>query len=124
MARLARHVAADEWRPFARTLRTSILIGAALGVSAVLLAMARPVVLRRRSGGVRAPQQRVGLARGDVGTVVVCLFLGTALDAMPSYGIQPWIHGTTAIVIAVACWRRFRGMGSTWSMMTATPSSA
>lgn len=122
MARLARHVAADEWRPFARTLRTSILIGAALGVSAVLLAagLGRPVLRMAFSEEFARHSGVLVWLAATSALLWMYLFLGTALDAMRSYRVQPWIHGTTAIVIAVACWRLVPGhglYGATWSMM-------
>lgn len=103
-ARMARAVVARDFPSFLRVLRTLILGGAALGVAAVIVSA---TIGEWILGVVFTPD----VARhADVlvwlavtsGLVWSYVFLGTALDALRSFRVQPWIHGASTAVIAAA----------------------
>lgn len=121
-ARLARDAADGAWTSFARTLRRLIAIGAALGVVAVIASatIGRPV-LRLVYSEAFAPYDDVlvWLAVSS-GVLWTYLFLGTALDAMRRFRVQPWIHGASTLVIAGASWALVPGHGlhgAAWAIL-------
>jgi len=123
LARLARHAAAEEWGAFARTLRRLVLTGTGLALVVVLLTylLSEPVLrlaFNDRFAGQHGVMTWMAVTSG---LVWMYLFFGTALDAMRRYRLQPWIHGISTAVIAVACvWMvpRWGLYGATWAMLT------
>jgi len=122
LARMSRHAAAGEWHAFARTLRTLVLLGSGLGVVAVVLAatLGEPVLrLIYNDEFARHHDVLIWLAATS-GLLWMYMFFGTALDAMRRYGIQPWIHGTSTAIIAIASWQlvpRYHLLGASWAML-------
>ncbi len=121
VARLARYAAAEDWRAFTSTLRRLIAIGALLGVVAVVLsATIGGMVLRLvySDAFVRHQDVLVWLAASS-GLLWTYMFFGTALDALRQFRIQPWIHGASTVVIAVASWRlipHYELRGAAWAI--------
>lgn len=122
LARMSRQAAAGEWHAFARTLRTLVMLGSALGVVAVVVALTLGEPLLRlvySDEFARHHEVLVWLAATS-GLLWMYMFFGTALDAMRRYGIQPWIHGTSTAVIALASWLlvpRWGLLGASWAML-------
>lgn len=121
MPRLARHVAAGEWMTFARLVRTLVLIGVALGSLGVVasLVIGRPLLALLYSDEVAAHHDVLVWNMATTGLAWTFMFLGTSLDAMRRYRIQPWIHGISSVIIAVAAWilvPRHRVLGATWAL--------
>lgn len=105
LPRLARHAAEQAWGPFTRTLRIMILIGvalAAVGVVACVL-LGEPVLRLLYSEQEAANVDVLIWMAAAAGLVWSYVFLGTALDAMRRFTVQPWIHGSSTAVIAGAC---------------------
>jgi O-antigen/teichoic acid export membrane protein len=105
LPRLARQAAGQEWSQFARTLRTMILVGvglAAVAVAACAL-VGEPVLRWLYSEHEAASADVLVWMAAAAGLVWSYVFLGTALDAMRRFTVQPWIHGTSTLVIAGAC---------------------
>lgn len=102
--RLARDAAAQAWGPFVRTLRTMILIGIGLATVAVIACalIGAPVLRLLYSEQEAANADVLVWMAAATGLVWSYIFLGTGLDAMRRYAIQPWIHGTSTAVIAGA----------------------
>jgi O-antigen/teichoic acid export membrane protein len=122
LARLATYVANEQWPLFARLVRNLVLIGigiAGLGVLGSLLL--GHWVLRLLYSDVIAAQHDVLVWIAAVnGLSWTYMFLGTALDAMRRYRVQPWIHGTSCVVIAIASAAlvpRWHLRGAAWAML-------
>ncbi len=121
-ARMARAAAGRDWRTFNRILRTLVLGGATLGALAVITAaVAGPWIMTLVFSRELTPPREVlvwlALTSGLVWTYV---FLGTALDALRSYRVQPWIHGASTVVIAGAAAALVPGYGmrgAAWAML-------
>lgn len=105
LARLARHAADQDWRAYLRLLARLLTIGVAIGVVTVAasVVLGEPVLRLLYSDEVAAHADILTLLAVSAGLLYSYLFLGTAMDALRSYRIQPWIHLTTALVIAGAC---------------------
>lgn len=121
-ARMARAAAARDWKTFNRLLRTLVLGGATIGALAVITSAVAgrwlmTLVFSRELTPPRAVLVWLALTSGLVWTYV---FLGTALDALRSYRLQPWIHGASTTVIAVAAAMLVPGhgmLGAAWAML-------
>ena len=105
LARLARHAADHDWRAYLRLLARLLTIGVGIGAVTVAgsVVLGEPVLRLLYSEEVAAHADILTLLAISAGLLYSYLFLGTALDALRSYRIQPWIHVTTALVIAGAC---------------------
>ena len=105
LARLARHAADQDWRAYLRLLARLLTIGVGIGVVTVAgsVVLGEPVLRLLYSDEVAAHADILTLLAISAGLLYSYLFLGTAMDALRSYRIQPWIHVTTALVIAGAC---------------------
>lgn len=122
LARMARHAAAGEWRAFARTLRLLVMLGSGLGLAAVGVAalVGEPLLRIVYSEEFARHHEVLIWLAATSGLLWTYMFFGTALDAMRRYGIQPWIHGTSTAVIALASWilvPRWRLLGASWAML-------
>ncbi len=122
LPRLARHAAEHQWVAFARTLRKLIALGAGLGGLAVLTALVvgKPVLRIMFSSEFAQHSGVLVWIAATSGLLWMYLFLGTALDAMRRYRVQPWIHGASTTIIAVAAWLlvpRHGLYGATWAML-------
>jgi O-antigen/teichoic acid export membrane protein len=101
---LARDAAGEQWGHFLRTLRLMIGSGIALATIAVIACalLGEPVLRLLYSEHEAANADVLIWMAAATGLVWSYIFLGTALDAMRVYAIQPWIHGTSTLVIALA----------------------
>jgi O-antigen/teichoic acid export membrane protein len=120
--RLARYAAAGEWTAFRRQLLQLMGIGATLGVAGILgsLFLGEPVLRIVYSAEfARHADVLVWLSVTSALTWTY-VFLGTALDAMRTYGIQPLIHVVSSLVITAgaALLVPTHGMrGASWAML-------
>jgi len=104
LPRLARHARDEEWAEFSRLLVRLLLSGAALGVLAVLtsLAIGGPVLELLYSAEFATHATTLVWLAAASGLLWSYVFLGTALDAMRSFRVQPWIYGASTIAISIA----------------------
>lgn len=104
-ARLARHAADGDMGAFKRLLGKMIGIGASLGLAAIAcsILIGEDVLRLVYSDEVAAHAGVLPWLALASGILWTYLFLGTALDAMRQFRIQPWIHGTSTLVLAGAC---------------------
>lgn len=99
---LSRDFVAQQYSRFRRKLGRMILSGAILGIGAITIAVTSgPAVLRLLYGDAFAAHGELfiwlSLAAALSWTYV---FLGTALDTMRRFHVQPWIHVVGALTIA------------------------
>lgn len=122
LARLARHAAEQDWRAYLRLLARLLAIGMTIGVATVLgsIVLGPPALRLLYSDEVAANADILTLLAISAGLLYSYLFLGTAMDGLRSYRIQPYIHVTTALVIACACALLVPGHGAhgaAWAMI-------
>lgn len=119
---MARQAAAHEWGGLRRRIAQLMTLGFALGLGAILVASVLGTAILRliySEEYARHADVLVWLAVTS-GLVWSYVFLGTALDAMRKFHIQPWIHGTSTAVIAIgaAFLVPAHGMrGAVWAML-------
>ena len=122
LARMSRHAAAGEWQAFARTLRLLVMLGTGLGVAAIAVAylLGEPLLRLIYNDAFAAHHEVLVWLAATSALLWMYMFFGTALDAMRRYGIQPYIHGSSTAVIALASWLlvpRWGLMGAAWAML-------
>lgn len=122
VARLARHAAAENWRAYLHLLVRLLAIGLSIGCATVVgsLVFARPLLRLLYSDGVAAHADILTLLAIAAALLYSYLFLGTAMDALRSYRIQPWIHVTSATALTVSCALLVPGhgpRGAAWAMV-------
>jgi O-antigen/teichoic acid export membrane protein len=102
--RLARHAADRRWAEFHRLLRTLIVCGIGLGLLAILLSAVagRFALTWLYSAEFAAHDDVLVWLAGSSALLWSYAFLGTALDALRSFRVQPWIFGLSTAVIAIA----------------------
>ena len=121
-ARMARAAATRDWRTFNRVLRTLVTGGAILGALAVIVSAVagRWIMTQVFSRELTPPREVLVWMSLTSALVWTYVFLGTALDALRSYKVQPWIHGASTAVIALAAALLVpsRGrLGAAWAML-------
>ncbi len=122
VARLARYAADEDWRAYLRLLGRLLAIGMSIGVATVVgcVVLGQPALRLLYSPEVAAHADILTLLAIAAGLLYSYLFLGTAMDGLRSYRIQPWIHITTATVIAGSCAvlvPRHGPRGAAWAMV-------
>jgi len=120
--RMARQAAAGEWPAFKRQLTQLIGLGLVIGLAAVAVAatLGRPLLrLVYTDEYAQHADVLVWLAVTS-GFLWSYAFLGTALNAMRRFRIQPWIHAISTAVIAVVAALEVpdhRLLGAAWAML-------
>jgi O-antigen/teichoic acid export membrane protein len=119
---MATFVAGGQWRLFRRRVGQLLLMGCALGAAAVLVSKAggRPILALVYSSEVAQHDDVLFWLAVNSGLIWSYVFLGTALDAMRRFHVQPWIHTTSSGVIAVMSLLlvpRYRMHGACWAML-------
>lgn len=120
--RLARYAAKRDFIAFRRALLRLIGVGLFLGVFGVVAStVLGRVVLRLLYNDAVAVRADV-LVWMSVATALLWtyMFLGTALDALRRFRVQPWIHAcSTAAIVATSSWfvPHHGLVGATWAMI-------
>jgi O-antigen/teichoic acid export membrane protein len=121
-ARMARAAAARDYHGLLRTLKVLVLGGLLLGAGAVIVSATIGewlLGLVFTAETARHADVLVWLAVTS-GLVWSYVFLGTTLDALRSFRVQPWIHGASTAVIAGAAALLVPShglVGAAWAML-------
>ncbi len=122
LPRMARAAAAQDWTRFRHYVWRLMALGFVIAGVAIAVCVALGEVLLRVvfSAHYAAHADVLVWLAAASGMTWVYVFLGTSLDAMRRFSIQPWIHGTSTLVIAGACFALVpaHGMrGAAWALM-------
>ncbi|MCB9559550.1 MAG: oligosaccharide flippase family protein [Kofleriaceae bacterium] len=120
--RMARLASDQDWSAFRSLLAKLLMIGAALGVAAVAgsVLVGREVLTFLYSPEVATHADVLVWMAVTSGLLWSYVFLGTSLDAMRRFRVQPWIHGTSTLVIMGASALlvpRYHMLGAAWAML-------
>jgi O-antigen/teichoic acid export membrane protein len=122
LPRLAKTVVAEDWRRFRGYLWKLMGLGVLTAAAGIVVSFVfGKMILRLLYSEEYAAHSDVltWLAVAS-GMQWIYVFLGTSLDAMRRFSIQPYIHGTSTLVIAGASWALIPpyGMrGAAWAML-------
>ena len=122
LPRLSRQAADRDWRAFRRLIHRMQATGFALGACAVAMSLTIGAPVLRVFYSAEVARHADVLVWLCIGSWVqwTYVFLGTGLDAMRRFHVQPWIHGVSVSAIAVACAMLVPGegmRGAAWGML-------